>query len=126
MAFHIQQYDNDGAMTAQQQFSKTSVKELYDAYLRKVEEWADLEPDVTLKLRERWYWCAVYGLLSSMIFDMSLYSSTSITSRFGGASVTVVKGMSNEEKQRAQMALAGRCIDVDAYRSDASDVSQNL
>lgn len=49
-----------------------------------------------------------------------------MNSRFGGGSITVVKGMSNEEKRRAQVALAGRTIDVDADCSDVSDVSQEI
>lgn len=53
-------------------------------------------------------------------------SSPLITSRFGGASVTAVKGMSPEAKLRAQMALAGRTIDVDAEREEASDASVEI
>lgn len=47
-----------------------------------------------------------------------------IASRFGGGSVTTVKGMSEEAKQRAQMELTGR--DVDAPVEEDSDASQDL
>ncbi|KZP18248.1 hypothetical protein FIBSPDRAFT_956424 [Athelia psychrophila] len=104
IAFQIKQYDRDGVVS-HQQFSEVIVKELYDAYLQKVEDWANLDPTVTLKLRERSYRRAV---------------------RFGGASVTAVKGMSPEAKLRAQMALAGRTIDVDAEREEASDASVEI
>ncbi|KAF7967374.1 hypothetical protein HWV62_34463 [Athelia sp. TMB] len=104
IVFHIKQYQLNGVVS-QQQFSEAATKELYDTYSRKVEEWANLDPEVTLKLRERSYRRAIH---------------------FAGASVTAVNGMSPEAKIRAQMALAGRTIDVDAEREDASDGSQEI
>ncbi|KZP09298.1 hypothetical protein FIBSPDRAFT_900599 [Athelia psychrophila] len=63
------QYKNDSAIATQQQFSETSVNELYSAYLKRVKEWAGLEPGVTC--------CKKDGTVMPL-------------------SVTVVKGMSNE------------------------------
>ncbi|KAF7964928.1 hypothetical protein HWV62_1629 [Athelia sp. TMB] len=102
IAFHIRQYEQDGVV-GKQPFSENFVKDLYDDYLKKVQDWVDLDPIITLKLRERAYRHAV---------------------RFGGGSVTVVKGMSEDAKRRAQMELAGR--DVDAARSDDSDASEEI